>query len=776
MQTVATRVAHRIEIHGTVQGVGFRPFLYRLACGLGLDGWVRNDGGVVVVEAAGPAEAVHALVTRLRAEAPVQARIADVRVRELQGRPPAPGTGFRVGRSNRPPAPGAVGGRIPPDVGTCDRCRAELFDPGERRHRYAFVTCTDCGPRATIVDALPYDRARTSMRDFRMCADCAREYADPADRRFHAEPIACPACGPRLAWHGPDGADGAVAPGEDALAAAERLIGRGGVVALKGLGGYQLVCDATDGAAVARLRERKHRPAKPFAVMVDSVAAARRLARVGEVEAALLCSPARPVVLLAPRTDGPVAHAVAPGVPRLGLFLPTTPLHHLLLADLGRPLVVTSGNVSDEPIVTGDAEARQRLAGIADGFLGHDRAIRSRYDDSVARVAAGRVSLLRRARGYAPEPIALPVPAPRPLLAVGAQLKHTFTLADGGTAVVGPHTGDLERQAAMEAFTANLARLSRVAGVTPEAVAHDPHPGYLSTRYATALPVGRRIAVQHHHAHVASCAAEHGVTGRFVGVAYDGLGLGDDGTLWGGEVFVADLASYRRVARFARAPLPGGEAAVRRPARMALGYLFGGELPDERVPRAAGPFLRRLPDREVATVRRMVARGVNCPVASSAGRLFDAVAALLGVCDDATYEGEAAVMLEALATAGPAAPELPWRLTRRGELVVYDPAPTLLALLEAARDGVGAGPLAAGFHATVAAVTVALCADVAARYGLRTVCLSGGVMQNQILLEAVVGGLSGAGLEPLVNELVPGNDGGISYGQAAVAAARMRGE
>ncbi|WP_433074162.1 carbamoyltransferase HypF [Dactylosporangium sp. CA-052675] len=770
MQTVATRVAHRIEIHGTVQGVGFRPFLYRLACGLGLDGWVRNDGGVVVVEAAGPAAAVHALVARLRAEAPVQARIADVRVRELCGRPPAPGSGFRVARSNRPPAPGAGAGRIPPDLGTCDRCRAELFDPGDRRYRYPFVNCTDCGPRATIVDALPYDRARTSMRGFHMCAGCAREYADPADRRFHAEPIACPACGPRLAWHGPDGA---VARGEDALAAAERLIGRGGVVALKGLGGYQFACDATDGAAVARLRERKHRPAKPFAVMVDGVAAARRLARVGAVEAALLCSPARPVVLLAPRTHGPVADAVAPGVPGLGLLLPTTPLHHLLLADLGRPLVVTSGNVSDEPIVTDDAEAGRRLAGIADGFLGHDRAIRSRYDDSVARVAAGRVSLVRRARGYAPEPIALPVPAPRPLLAVGAQLKHTFTLATGSAAFVGPHTGDLEQQATMEAFTANLARLSRVAGITPDVVAHDPHPGYLSTQYAAALPVGRRIAVQHHHAHVASCAAEHGVTGRFVGVAYDGLGLGDDGTLWGGEVFVADLVSYRRVARFVRAPLPGGEAAVRRPARMALGYLFGCELPDERVPRAAGPFLRRLPDREVAVVRRMVARGVNCPVASSAGRLFDAVAALLGVGDDATYEGEAAVRLEALAAACPAAPELPWRLTRRGGLVVYDPAPTLLALLEAVHDGAGAGPLAAGFHATIAAVTVALCADAAARYGLRTVCLSGGVMQNRILLEAVVGGLSGAGLEPLFNELVPGNDGGISYGQAAVAAARM---
>ncbi|MET7425913.1 carbamoyltransferase HypF [Dactylosporangium sp. NPDC005555] len=781
MQTFGARVAHRIEVRGTVQGVGFRPFVCRLGSGLGLDGCVRNDGGVVVVEAAGSFEAMQALAARLRTDAPAQARVSGVRVSDLNGSAPAPGTGFRVVRSTwrRPVGTGAEVSRIPPDLGTCDRCLAELFDPGDRRYRYAFLNCTDCGPRATVIDALPYDRMRTTMRRFDMCAACAAEYADPTDRRFHAEPIACPACGPRLVWHTTDhdrGADGA--SGEDALAAAETLIHRGGVVALKGLGGYQLVCDATDQAAVARLRIRKHRPAKPFAVMVDGLAAARRLAHVSEAEAALLTSVARPVVLLARRPDHPMSGFVAPSVPRIGLFLPNTPLHHLLLADLARPLVVTSGNVSDEPIAIDDADARQRLAGLADGFLGHDRAIRSRYDDSVTRVVAGRPSVVRRARGYSPEPIDLPVAAPEPLLAVGGQLKHTFTLARGGTAIVGPHTGDLEQQATMQAFEMNLAQLSRVVGVTPRVVAHDLHPGYLSTQYAKALPVQGRIGVQHHHAHVASCAAEHGITGRYIGVAYDGLGLGDDGTLWGGEVLVADLISYRRVARFGCAPLPGGAAAVRRPARMALGYLFGGELLDERssgaVLRAAGPFLRRLPEREVAIVRRMVAQGVNCPVASSAGRLFDAVAALLDLRDDATYEGEAAVALEALAAGCPAAPELPWRLVTRDDLIVYDPTTTLLALLEALHDGADRGFLAAGFHATVTAVTVAVCAEVAARYRLRTICLSGGVMQNHLLVEAVVDGLSGAGLEPLVNERVPGNDGGISYGQAAVAAARIR--
>ncbi|MDG6107293.1 carbamoyltransferase HypF [Dactylosporangium aurantiacum] len=783
MNTIQARVACRIEIHGTVQGVGFRPFVYRLGRGLGVDGSVRNDDGLVVVEAAGPPETIATLAARLRTDAPARARVSELRIRELDGGAPAPGAGFTVEPSVRrgPAGHGPELRRTPPDLATCEACLAELFDPGDRRYRYAFVNCTDCGPRATIIDALPYDRARTTMDAFAMCADCAAEYADPADRRFHAEPIACPVCGPRLAWHipGQDAARGEEdACGEDALRAAETCIRGGGIVALKGLGGYQLVCDATDEAAVGRLRARKHRPAKPLAVMVGSLAAARHLARVDDAEAAPLTSVARPVVLVEARPGRGLASAVAPGAPRLGLFLPYSPLHHLLLADLDRPLVVTSGNLSAEPIAIDDADARRRLAGLADGFLTHDRPIRSRYDDSVTHVVAGRASVVRRARGYAPEPIDLPVPAPEPLLAVGGQLKHTFTVARGGTAVTGPHTGDLEQQATMEAFTANLAHLCRVVGAEPHVVAHDLHPGYLSTQYAATLPVHRRIGVQHHHAHVASCAAEHGVTGPFIGVAYDGLGLGDDGTLWGGEVFVADLATYRRVARFGRAPLPGGAAAVRRPVRMALGYLFGGEGLDERTRatalRLARPLLRRLPPREVSTVRRMVERGVNCPVASSAGRLFDAAAALLDLRDDATYEGEAAVALEAAAGPGGAAPELPWRLVARDGMLVYDATRTLLALLEGRRDGVDVAVLAARFHATVAAVTIAVCSRVAARHGLRTVCLSGGVMQNRLLAEALLGGLSAAGLEPLINERVPVNDGGISYGQAAVAAARLR--
>jgi len=772
MTAVGRQVAHRLEVRGTVQGVGFRPFVYRLGRGLGLDGWVRNDGGVVIIEAAGTPEALAAFTERLSSEAPPRARVSGVTVTALPAWLAEPGGGFRVASSAEgaaATAPGmpAPGGEIPPDLATCDACLAELFDPADRRYRYPFLNCTDCGPRATIIDALPYDRERTTMRAFSLCPKCRREYADPADRRFHAEPVACPVCGPRLAWL----ADGVLGHGEDALRAAERMIRAGGIVALKGLGGYQLICDAGNEAAVARLRARKRRPTKPFAVMVADLATARAYAEVDDVEAGLLTSIARPIVLLRPIPGGPLVGGVGPGAVRLGLFLPGTPLHHLLLADLAMPLVVTSGNRAEEPIAIDDAAAEDQLGSIADGFLRHDRAIRSRYDDSVTRVVSGRPSIIRRARGFSPEPLRLPIPAAEPVLAVGAQLKHTFTLAYQGAAFVGPHTGDLEQLATMDAFTGNLAHLSRVVGIEPRVVVHDLHPGYLSTQYAASLP-GRRIAVQHHHAHVASCAAEHGVTGRYLGVAYDGLGLGDDGTLWGGEVFVADLVSYRRVARFGRAPMPGGAAAVRRPARMALGYLFGD--PQGGLLASAEPFLRRLPEREVATVGRMVARGVNSPLASSAGRLFDAVAALLGLCDDATYEGEAAVALEAAAGYAPGI-ALPWRIDEQDGLWVFDPAPTLRAVLEEQRDGGSVEALAAGFHDAIAAVTVELCSRAAGRHGVRTVCLSGGVMQNQRLVSAMLSGLTAAGLHPLINETVPVNDGGISYGQAAVAAARLHG-
>ncbi|HEX5997202.1 MAG TPA: carbamoyltransferase HypF, partial [Jiangellales bacterium] len=755
-------VARRLEVHGSVQGVGFRPFVVRLASALGLTGWVQNAGGHVVIEAAGSAEALTALARRLSADAPPQALVSSVRVFEPELPFPAGIEGFGVRDSVF-----AAGQRdVPPDLATCDDCRRELFDPNDRRYRYPFVNCTNCGPRATVIAELPYDRCRTTMAPFELCADCAREYADPTDRRFHAEPVACPACGPRLAWRATASLLGEPAEsGEDALRSAEEMIAGGGIVAVKGLGGYQLVCDATSPSAVLRLRTLKHRPAKPFAVMVQHAAAASELAWISPPEQHELTSVARPIVLLAARAGSPVPpDCVHPGTDQVGLFLPYTPLHHLLLHDLDRPLVVTSGNRSDEPIAIEDHDARERLAGIADGFLTHDRRIRARYDDSVVRVMAGRPAAVRRARGFAPGEIGLPRRLPLPLLGAGAQLKHTFTLAAGDRAVVSPHIGDLSDHDTFTAFEQTLSHLSRLVDITPDTVAHDPHPGYLSTQYAHRhWPAHQRVAVQHHHAHVASCAAEHGLTEPFIGVAYDGLGWGDDGTLWGGELMIADLVGYRRVGRFGTAPLPGGEAAIRRPARMALGYLFGSE-------RLGGPdigrdlirmFTDRLPEREVQAVQRMVQRGVNSPRASSAGRLFDAVSSLLEVRDDATFEGEAAIALEAVAGAASSG-ELPWRITRTGDLWVYDPAPTLAAILAGVASGEPASDLAAAFHATMVAVTASLCLEAAQSSGVKAVCLSGGVFQNQLLTGALAGTLRDEGFFVYLNQRVPTNDGGIS--------------
>ncbi|MEU6255785.1 carbamoyltransferase HypF [Streptomyces sp. NPDC047043] len=754
----------RFHVEGIVQGVGFRPFVYRTAAELGLDGWVANVNGHVEGVVAGPPRAIEEFAARLRADAPALARVR--RVRLTNGiRRPGYERGFRV-RSSAPGVTDRAAREIPPDAAICDACLHELRDPRDRRHRYPFINCTDCGPRATIIEDLPYDRVRTTMRRFPLCARCAAEYGDPADRRFHAEPVACPVCGPRLVWED--------LRGEEALRAAVRAVGASGIVALKGLGGYQLACDAGDPVAVTELRRRKRRPAKPFAVMVRDLATAARLARIGATEQRELTSPARPVVLLARRASKGIAPEVHPGLPHVGLFLPTTGLHHLLLDDLDRPLVVTSGNLSDEPIAVDDAEARRALAGIADGFLTHDRPIRSRYDDSVVQFTGRTRITVRRARGLAPAP--LPLSVREPVAGAGAQLKHTFTLAADGRAHLGPHTGDLADLATHDAFLASYDHLKRLTGIEPVALAHDLHPGYLSTQWAEAQP-GRRIPVQHHHAHVAACAAEHGVRGRFLGVAYDGLGLGDDGTLWGGEILVADLSGYRRVGRFATAPLPGGDAAVRHPSRTALGHLLGAETlgSPHPYPWLTRPFTQRLDPAEAAAVRAMVAKDVNCPRASSAGRLFDAVAALLGLCDRVGYEGEAAVLLEAAAGTEHAVP-LAHRVVRAQGLWVYDSAPTLADLLERQLDGEPVARLAAAFHLTLAIVTAELVARAVDEGAPRTVCLGGGCFVNRLLLTEVKRRLRAQGMRVLVGGQVPVGDGGISYGQAAVAAARLAGE
>ncbi len=785
------RVQARLEVTGTVQGVGFRPFVWRLAHELGLDGRVVNRAGQVVIEVAGPAGAIETFVVRLASDAPPRAHVESV-VRIEPGPAIEAGFGFTIEESE---AAASAERLFPPDIATCDDCLHELFDPADRRYHYPFTNCTNCGPRATIIDELPYDRARTSMREFPLCPACDAEYHDPANRRFHAEPVACPACGPQLSFRRPGDAAAAAAR-EGALAAALADLRAGRIVAIKGLGGYHLACDATDPAAVARLRDRKHRWAKPFAVMVRDLAEARRYADVGPAEAGLLTSPARPIVLV-DRRDTDEGRRLADGVltadvdrdaalnRRVGIFLPYTPLHYLLMEGMGRPIVLTSGNLSDEPLATDDAEALERLAGIADSFLSHDREIRARYDDSVTRVVAGRESIIRRGRGYAPEPLSLPIPTPEAVLAVGAELKHTFTIARAGRAHVAPHTGDLEDLLTHAAFETNLAHLERLLDVRPEWVAHDLHPGYLSTQYAAAhFPADRRIGVQHHHAHVASAAAEAGLTSEFIGVAYDGLGMGDDGTFWGGEVLVATLASYRRVARFGQAPMPGGAMAVKKPYRMALGYLLGAEMGFEPLSRAAqagqAGFLDRLDRREVDIVRVQLERHLNAPIASSAGRLYDAVASLLGIRDVAEYEAQAAIELELLAEEGRNRP-LPWAILEResqgggAPLLVYDPRPTIRAVLAGVARGVPAPKLAARFQETVAAVTGSIVSDVSRQTGLRTVVLSGGVFQNQWLVATVVRRLARDGFEVHTNQRVPANDGGISYGQAAVAAARLAG-
>ncbi|WP_020576622.1 carbamoyltransferase HypF [Actinopolymorpha alba] len=771
-------VARRVEVRGTVQGVGFRPFVSRLARQLGLDGSVRNAGGQVVIDVAGAAEVVASFLERLTAEAPAPAAVADVAVADLDGAGPVAGSGFHIVETPIRAGDGAsaIDGDLRPDLPPCADCVQELFDPRARRYRYPFVSCAACGPRASIVEELPYERAHTTMAAFPMCAACEAEYADPTERRFRAELLACPDCGPSLSWRTDPSAAG-VRTGEEALTAAIDLICSGGIVAVKSVGGYQLVCDGTLPQTVARLRARKGRWTKPFAVMVADLEVARSLGELTYPEERLIGSAARPIVLArVGKRRLPIAAGVSAGSSRIGLVLPATPLHHLLLHGVDRPVVVTSGNRTNEPIVVDDEEATERLGEIADGFLTHDLPIRSGYDESVARVVADRPVLLRRSRGHVPSPLRLPVAARQPILAVGAQRAHTFALADRDRVVLSQPLEDLSNAMTLEVFEQGLEHLSRLTGITPRVIAHDPHPGCLSTQYASRWPASQRISVQHHHAQVASCAAEHGVAGRFIGIAYDdGLAMGDDGTLWGGEVLVADLRAYRRVGRFGAAPLPGGEVAVRRPARAVLGYLLAGErlggAPID--PDLVDAFVQRLPDREVETVRKMLRADVNSPLTTSAGRLFDAAACVLRLREDASYDGEAATMLEAAAHHAEMAEELPWRVVTVDDLRVYDPTPTLAALLAGVEQGLPISALAAAFHTTLASVTAAFCVDAGRETGVRTVCLSGGAFQDGLLTTMVMEALGAEGFEVHVNEAVPANDSGVSYGQAVVAAARI---
>ncbi len=760
--TVSHRIRTLVRVEGIVQGVGFRPFVYSLATGLGLSGLVGNDADGVFAEVEGAPDAVAAFVRALTADAPPLASVERVATSPM---PPDGSTTFSIAPSQ---ARGQRRTLISPDMATCADCLAELSDPAGRRYRYPFTNCTNCGPRFTIVKGIPYDRPLTTMAGFAMCEDCAREYHDPADRRFHAQPVCCPACGPRLRLTGRDGAELAA---RDPLAKAAELLTAGLVLAVKGLGGYHLAADATSERATAALRSRKHREDKPFAVMTADLDQARALAAVDDVAAGLLTGPRRPVVLLPARPGSGIARAVAPGNRYLGVLLPYTPLHHLLLRAVGRPLVMTSGNVSDEPIAYRDEDASGRLAGIADVFLAHDRDIHIRADDSVVRSFRGRTYPIRRARGYAPEPLRLATAAARPVLACGAELKSTFCLASGERAFLSPHIGDLENLETLESFTRLIEHYGELFTIVPAMLAHDLHPDYLSTGYAQRRATAEGLpltGVQHHHAHIASCLADNGA-GRgdqVIGVAFDGTGYGTDGTIWGGEFLVASLTGFERAGHLATVPMPGGAAAIRQPWRMAAAYLDAAGLSGSGAP----ADVRHRNEEFWPAVLAMGRRGVNSPLTSSAGRLFDAVAALLGVRDEVSYEGQAAAELEQLADPAEAG-AYPAGIDE-GEVFVAAGTDLFGAAAEDLAAGTARPAIAARFHHGLAALTVACCELTRERTGLATVALSGGVFQNVLLLTAVSGLLEGAGFAVLTHSRVPCNDGGISLGQAAIAASQ----
>lgn len=748
--TAAGACRVRVRVAGIVQGVGFRPFVHSLATAHGLGGFVGNDDTGVVAEVEGGADGVDAFLDALRRRPPALAVVESVTTTSLA---PCGERTFVIGASS---VTGHRDALICADTATCDECLAEMSDPSDRRYRYPFVNCTNCGPRFTIVRDVPYDRAATTMAGFAMCDACAAEYQDPADRRFHAQPTCCPACGPTLRL------DGCGEHGDPVREAAARL-GAGAVLAVKGLGGYHLAARADDEAAVARLRAGKHREEKAFAVMVGDLTAADRLVTVDPAAAAVLASRRRPITLLRRRPGAAVAQAVAPGNRDLGVMLPYTPLHHLLAVELATPFVLTSGNVTDEPIAVDDADARIRLGPLVDGFLTHDRPIHVRTEDSVVRVHRGAELPVRRARGYAPEPVPLGFAVRRPTLGLGAEVKSTVCVARDRRAFLSPHLGELTNPEALRSFRHMTGHLARLFAVEPAVLAHDLHPEYLSTKEAVArseVSDVELVAVQHHHAHIAACLAEHGRSpddGPVLGVAFDGTGLGDDGTLWGGELLLADLAGFQRVGHLACVPLPGGAAAIREPWRMVVAHL----------PDGAGLAVRERHAQRWDAVASMVRRGTGSPATSSVGRLFDAVAALLGVRDTVTYEGQAAVELEQRVSRTESG-AYPTGL-RDGVLCGTD---LVRAAAEDLRAGVDVGRIAARFHHGLADTTVRAVVAAAGEYGARTAALAGGVFVNDVLLERIRGGLEAAGMEVLVPTRVPCNDGGISLGQVAVAAAR----
>ena len=751
-----------------MQGVGYRPFVFRQAVALGLGGFVLNDSDGVLIEVEGEPALLEELCRLLSEAAPPLARVTSVTWDLV----PAGGIEepFRIIESAAGPVPNA---QVSIDSATCDDCLSEVDDPSDRRHRYPFTNCTNCGPRYTIIVSVPYDRPATTMAGFKMCEQCQAEYDDPANRRFHAQPNACARCGPRIALYDPDGTE--LAHSDAALVALGQTLSAGSIVAVKGVGGYHLAVDADNEVAVAELRRRKARDDKPFALMVADLEMARSLCLLDPGAETALLSVARPIVLAPRRPEAAVADSVAPGMGDLGVMLAYTPLHHLLMAEVGRPLVMSSGNLSDDPIAHRDEDAFSRLGPLVDAVLAHDRPIQVRCDDSVVRSTGRRVQMVRRSRGYAPQSMALPRRAGRQVLAVGAELKNTVSVAKDTSLVCSHHIGDLEHLATYEAFLQATVHLCQLYGIEPELVVHDMHPEYLSTKYALELDL-EPVAVQHHHAHIASCLAEHHHCGAVLGIAFDGLGYGTDGTMWGGEFLVADFDGFERVGHIRTAPMPGGAAAIREPWRMALSWValaLGEE--------AAAQIGARLDPRwnQVLALATATGTDIAAVLTSSAGRLFDAVAALLGLRSRVSYEGQAAIELEMLARSVQRndAPRYPVDIIepdRARATALLDPAPLIAAVLDELQAGKDRSLIAAGFHKGLGLATAELGSRLAARSDLDTVVLSGGVFQNARFSDTVEDALVSLGLKVLVHESVPPNDGGISIGQAAIGALGSR--
>lgn len=754
-----------VKVRGIVQGVGFRPFIYQLAGRCGLSGWVRNQSDGVEIEVAGPAGSVEIFICSISHEHPPLARIVSVETDEL---PYLPLEGFSIAASRQVESRSTL---ISPDVCTCGDCLRELFDPNDRRFRYPFINCTNCGPRYTIIKDIPYDRDKTTMAQFNMCPQCLGEYENPLDRRFHAQPNACPDCGPQVWLEG--SRRKVIATRDEAMLKAAELLDAGAVVALKGLGGFHLAVKAADQGAVSRLRGRKIREQKPFAVMFADIEEIARHCHLNGMEEELLKSPARPIVLLWKRGDSaglPIAASVAPKNRSLGVFLPYTPLHFLLFADAPcRALVMTSGNQSDEPIVTENEEARLRLNGIADYFLFHDREIYIRCDDSVACVRGGLPRSVRRARGYAPLPVFLSDSCPS-VLGVGAELKNTVCLTRGKSAFLSQHTGDLENLETLRSFEHSVLHLERILEVRPELIVHDMHPDYLNTRWALKQRETPVMAVQHHHAHIAAVMAERGIDGPVIGLALDGTGYGADGTIWGGEILRVDKSGFERLGSFKNVPLPGGAKAIREPWRMALGYLWSID-PDNVASRYAD-LLAAWPAADVRIILQMLSRRLNCPLTSSCGRLFDAAAALCGVCLYASYEGQAAIEFEQAMEPDGGHYGGKIESSEKGPILI-DQFPMIEGVIEDVRRGVPAGKIAARFHKGVVRILADAALAAANKTGINRVALSGGVFQNACLSDLLEADLSSMGMEVFAHEEVPSNDACISLGQAWIGAQRL---